>query len=149
MFLIPSHWSKHQHYKERFPPWIKLHRSLLDNIDFYALPDNSKVLLFQLWLIASEDKQGIIKADSTMLAFRLHSDSTKIATALSPLIYSGFMLASDTIADCLQLAVSEQRRDISEREKNKPVDKFENQTQEPNPLADRITKLGEKMRVAK
>ena len=149
MFLVPSHWSKHQHYKDRCPPWIKLYRKILDNMDFYSLPDNSKVLLFQLWLIASEDKQGIINADSTVLAFRLHSDSTKIANAITPLIDSGFFLASNTIAECLQLARAEESRDISEREKNKPVDKFENQTQEQNPLADRITKLGEKMRVAK
>ena len=33
MALIPKNWSQFQHYKGRRPPWIKLHRALLDEDD--------------------------------------------------------------------------------------------------------------------
>ena len=34
MSTTPKNWSDFQHYKERNPPWIRLHRSLLDNFEW-------------------------------------------------------------------------------------------------------------------
>jgi len=40
-----KNWHKFQHYKHRNPPWIKLHRGLLDDPEWFALSgDASKVL---------------------------------------------------------------------------------------------------------
>jgi hypothetical protein len=44
---------KHQHYKNRNPPWIKLHRSTLSDYAFGCLQDASKAHLMLLWLLAS------------------------------------------------------------------------------------------------
>jgi hypothetical protein len=38
-WLTIKNWSEFQHYKDRNPPWIKLHRALLDDYAFAALPD--------------------------------------------------------------------------------------------------------------
>lgn len=46
-------WDEFQHYKDRTPPWIKLHNSLLENYDFECLPDASKAHLLCIWLLAS------------------------------------------------------------------------------------------------
>lgn len=45
---------KHQHYKERCPPWIKLHRSILQDYEFCELPDTSKLQLVLIFLLASQ-----------------------------------------------------------------------------------------------
>jgi hypothetical protein len=37
MKLIPKNWGKFQHYKDRCPPWIKLHRDLLNDREFLHL----------------------------------------------------------------------------------------------------------------
>ena len=47
-------WEQFQHYKDRRPPWIKLHQSLADDFEFHNLPDYSKVQLVSLWILASK-----------------------------------------------------------------------------------------------
>ncbi|NKE69865.1 hypothetical protein [Candidatus Manganitrophus noduliformans] len=44
---------KFQHYKDRNPPWIKLHNTLLDSYEFGCLQDASKAHLLLIWLLAS------------------------------------------------------------------------------------------------
>lgn len=46
-------WETFQHYKDRNPPWIKLHNHLLDNYEFECLPDASKAHLLCIWMLAS------------------------------------------------------------------------------------------------
>ena len=49
-----KNWSKFQHYKNRNPPWIRLHVEILDDYkadgtenDFHALPDKDKLTLMR------------------------------------------------------------------------------------------------------
>lgn len=53
-YLSIKNYAKHQHYKDRRPPWIKLHVSLLDDYDFILLPDEMKGHLMLLWALASQ-----------------------------------------------------------------------------------------------
>ncbi len=108
MKLKPKNWDKFQHYKDRCPPWIKLHRDLLNDRIFASLPIASKALAPLLWLLASESKDGSFDADSEELAFRLHIASKEIAEGLKPLIDKGFFVdASTMLAPCLQDAIPE------------------------------------------
>ena len=34
MVITPNNWGELQHYKDRSPPWIKLHKKLLDNFEW-------------------------------------------------------------------------------------------------------------------
>jgi hypothetical protein len=45
---------KHQHYKKRRPPWVKLHAEVLDDYEFLRLPDASKSHFMLIWLLASK-----------------------------------------------------------------------------------------------
>ncbi len=90
MRLIPNRWSEFQHYKDRAPPWIRLHRKLLDNKDFHRLPVESRALAPMLWLLASESVDGVIEATFDDLAFRLRSDERSIEQAIRPLVERGF-----------------------------------------------------------
>jgi hypothetical protein len=103
MKLIPKNWASFQHYKDRAPPWIKLHKDLLDDRKFQCLPVASRALAPMLWLLASESKDGSFDGSVEELAFRLRCTEKEIQTGLSPLIDKGFFLkaqdASDTLAD--------------------------------------------------
>ena len=107
MLITPKNWLDFQHYKNRRPPWIKLYRTLLDDVEFHCLPDASKALAIMLWLLASEHESGSINADNKALAFRLRTTPQKIATSLKPLIDGGFFIASTTLATRLQDAIPE------------------------------------------
>lgn len=108
MKLIPKNWSTFQHYKDRSPPWIKLHKELLTNYDYACLPLASKAIAPLLWLLASESRSGEIDMTKEELSFRLHIDQKSIMDGLKPLIQKGFFTdASMTLAKCKQDAIPE------------------------------------------
>ena len=108
MILVPKNWAKHQHYKDRLPPWIKLHRDLLTDRDFMTLPTASKALAPLMWLLASESKDGRFTATLEELQFRLHISKQDYDSGLKPLIDKGFFIvASKMLADCKQVAIPE------------------------------------------
>lgn len=106
--ITPKNWRDFQHYKDRSPPWIRLHRKLLDDKDFHRLPVESRALAPMLWLLAAESVDGSINADTDDLAFRLRTTELAIRSALDPLLERGFFVveqdASNALADCKQLA---------------------------------------------
>lgn len=83
-------WDKYQHYKDRNPPWIKLHVRLLNDKAFMALADASKGLLMLLWVLASEDN-GCFPEDLGDVAFRLRRECLT-RKDLKPLVDSGFII---------------------------------------------------------
>lgn len=52
-------WDDFQHYKHRDPPWVKLHRKLLDNFAWSRLPDVNKGHLVGIWLLAGRHDNRI------------------------------------------------------------------------------------------
>ena len=123
MMLRPKNWSEYQHYKDRNPPWIKLHRDLLNDRDFMCLPIASKAIAPLLWLLASEAKNGEFNADVVELAFRLRMTTKEVNDGLKPLISKGFFVdASGVLADCKQLAIPETETE-TETEKETEIKK--------------------------
>jgi hypothetical protein len=105
MRITPKNWGEFQHYKDRDPPWIKLHKKLLTNYEFFQLPVASRALAPCLWLLASEYEGGVIDASLAKLAFRLHMSEAELAEALQPLLESDlFEIDSEALAPCKQSA---------------------------------------------
>src|SRR5690554_7892339 len=106
MIIVPKNWGSFQHYKDRSPKWIKLHRSILDDYDFHCLPVASKALAPLLWLLASEVDNGHIVCNWDKLAFRLRVTQSECKEAVNSLIGSGFFRmvqdASSVLADSKQ-----------------------------------------------
>jgi hypothetical protein len=103
-----KNWADFQHYKNRAPPWIKLHRGILDNYEFHCLPVASKALAPCIWLLAAESNDGSVCIAPEFLAFRLRMTEQEAKEALIPLIEKGFLLvASNVLADCKQSACLE------------------------------------------
>ncbi len=116
MILTPKNWKSFQHYKDRAPSWIKLHKGLLDDFDFACLPVASKALAPMLWLLASEYEEGKIDASLDELAFRLRMTRGDFADALSPLVQGKFFYASEVLAEPEQNACLE-KEDIGKRKR--------------------------------
>jgi hypothetical protein len=130
MKLIPKNWSLFQHYKDRCPPWIKLHRDLLNNRDFICLPTASKALAPMMWLLASESKNGIFDASIAELEFRLRMPASEIKIGIKSLIEKGFFIDADTLlAPCLHDATPETEREAeTETKKETKTEKKERAT---------------------
>ena len=108
MLLQPKNWAVFQHYKDRCPPWIKLHRDLLNDRVFMCLPLASKALAPLLWLLASESKDGTFDGSLDELVFRLHITPKEYEDGIKPLIHKGFfVVASGVLADSYQVAIPE------------------------------------------
>lgn len=119
--ITVKNWSRFQHYKQRRPPWIKLHRELLDDFAFACLPLASQALAPRLWLLASEADDGSFPDDVPLLVFRLHCTEDDLLSAIKPLIEKGFLScshdASVLLASRKQEAHPEKRR-VEERNDN-------------------------------
>jgi len=90
-----KNWEKFQHYKDRAPKWIKLHRSILDDKAFMTMRPDLQALLLLLWVLASEgDGDGEVPSDCEDLAFRLRRKVTP--ADVTELINRGFLVSDGT-----------------------------------------------------
>jgi hypothetical protein len=62
-------WNKFQHFRDRKPPWIKLYRDVLDDLEWHELDPVAAKCLTMIWLIASETDGNL--PTTKKLAFRL------------------------------------------------------------------------------
>jgi hypothetical protein len=134
MQLKPKNWDVFQHYKDRCPPWIKLHRDLLNNRDYICLPLASKALAPLLWLLASESKDGVFDASTEELVFRLRMTGSEVIDGVKPLIDKGFfVIASGVLAERKQVAIPE-REGETETETEKETKREKKATVVAHPL---------------
>jgi hypothetical protein len=123
MLLQPKNWAVFQHYKDRCPPWIKLHRDLLNDRAFMRLPIASKAVAPMLWLLASESKDGVFDGSLDELVFRLHITDKEYQAGVKPLIDNNFFtVVSGVLAERLQDAIPETERETeAETKKEKKI----------------------------
>ena len=95
-FLQVKNWETFQHYKRRNPPWLKLHRALLDDYAFCALPDANKAHLMLLWLYASQNN-GLIPVDIPFLERKVSC----IGIDIDLLIERGFLIPQTSASNAL------------------------------------------------
>src|SRR3990167_2440724 len=92
MALKIKGWARFQHFRDRKPPWIKLYRDLLDDIQWHELDAEAAKVLVSMWLIASET-DGILPTLKE-LSFRLRVNEKVIKSNVSKL---GHWLIQDDI----------------------------------------------------
>lgn len=122
-FLFVKNWTKFQHYRDRDPPWIKLHKSLLDDYEFCRLQDASKLHLIMLWLYAARNN-GRMPNDPEFLRNKL---SLSKPPDLKLLIEKGFLIveqdASVMLSPRLQDAMPEGEGETYKQEAETEVDR--------------------------
>jgi len=80
-----KNWSKFQHFKDRKPPWVKLYRDVLDDMEWYELDPLACKVLVMCWLIASENEGRL--PTSKNLAFRLRMTEKQTIDCLNKLFH--------------------------------------------------------------
>lgn len=125
-----KNWKDFQHFKDRNPPWIKLHKKILEQRDIMMISDCSFRILIGLWILASEDenKDGVLPSIED-IAFRLRRSTNEINEALQEL--KPFLIISDikTISERYQGDIPETETYSKETEKETEkeyIDGFEN-----------------------
>lgn len=126
-YLRVKNWETHQHYKDRSPPWIKLHREVLDDYELSCLQDASKLHLILIWVLSSQ-LNNRIPNDPEWVAKKIGAASK---VNLKELIDKGFLIleqsASSPLAEC-----SPERETEGETETDKKIytKKFKNDFEE-------------------
>jgi len=138
-YLTIKNWKNHQHYKDRDPPWIKLHRSLLNDYTFLRLQDASKLHLILIWLFASQSG-GRIPNDTKFIQQRIGCSSPP---NLKVLIESGFLIveqdASKTLADCKQSAMPETETETETEAYKEETEAKRESEEKVSPKGSRLT----------
>lgn len=96
--LKVRNWEQFQHYKDRNPPWIKLHFALLSSEDWVTLDDASKLLAVVCMLVASRNN-GMIPNNPAYLKRVACLDRLP---KLKPLIDCGFLEIPQADASAVQ-----------------------------------------------
>lgn len=105
-------WSKFQHFKDRKPPWVKLYRELLDDMEWHELDPVAAKALVMIWLIASETGGDL--PEEKKLAFRLRVSEEKCKSLISKLSQWLEHSDNDVISDCHQSDRLETERETEE-----------------------------------
>jgi hypothetical protein len=106
MSIRIKNWDEFQHYKDRNPPWIKLHRRLLNDRQFFSLDGDCVKTLVLLWMLAADTKDGTLPPIED-IAFRLRLDSGLLACQISKLNHWVILDDSDMLADRYHGAIPE------------------------------------------
>jgi hypothetical protein len=113
-----KNWSEYQHYKDRCPPWIKLHHAMLTSEIWVMGNDATRALIIASMLLASrnEKQDGSFNGDPEYVKRFAYLNTSP---NFKPLIDYNFieLLQDDSavLADC----DTEKRREEAEKEKEK------------------------------
>jgi hypothetical protein len=124
-----KNWSHFQHFKDRRPPWIKLYRDILDDIQWHSLDANASKVLVMCWLIASES-DGYLP-DIKTLAFRLRMSEKDTKDCVIKLSHWVEQDDIGVISERYQDAIPETERETEteKRQRATPVAKPDGVTQ--------------------
>lgn len=125
-YFRPRNWEKFQHYGNRQPPWIKLHRQLLRDYDFLSLTETQQAQLIKIWLLYADYGRPLPLA-SSFLGASLGSPPQVIGRSLKVLISSKFIeLCSKDASAVLAPILQEVEKEIdTEEEKETPISPLE------------------------
>jgi hypothetical protein len=115
-------WNLFQHYKDRNPPWIKLHYDLLSSKDWVLLDDASKLLAVVCMLVASRN-DGYVPNDPEFIQRVAY---LKKKVDLKPLLECGFLEvdASDRKRMLADDTTEERREEERQRKGEIPFEVF-------------------------
>ena len=123
-----KNWSEFQHYKDRNPPWIKLHNHLLDDYEFEMLGDAAKGHLLCIWMLASRTKNEM-PYDDKWVAKKIGASSK---VNLEALVSAGFLIVERDASNMLQesghvatasVPSEEKRREEAEKRQRREEEK--------------------------
>lgn len=93
-----ANWREFQNYKDRHPPWIKLHQArLLDKPQWRRLHGSAAKLLVDLWMLAAGTEDGALTLRLEDLAYRVRTVDDEVLADLLALEGSEFVELSPAL----------------------------------------------------
>jgi len=111
-FLVPKNWSNFQHYKNRNPPWIKLHRGCLMDPAFLRLDVFGRSLCPMLWILASTYTDGHIPYSIEDIAVVLRVTDAECLKGIKSLLDKGLFQIIEVDASTMQADASNLQADV-------------------------------------
>ena len=120
-YITIEHWERHQHYKDRRPPWIKLEIEIIEEFDadgnfkkFHPMPDDAKLTFICLLCFRANFNEKIPFKDEEWLAKQLGIKTIN----LQPLVNAGYIsIDSNSVAKPEQKCSTSAKSDTPERER--------------------------------
>ena len=103
--ICVKNWSKYQSYKDRRPPWIRFHRTILDDFTFQSMTADARALLPMLWLLACEHEDpvsGLIPYSYEEIEFRLRMRNGSVTNLIQELQDADFIECIESVTKPLQ-----------------------------------------------
>lgn len=115
-----KNWQDFQHYKDRAPPWIKLHNTLLTSEVWVMGNDATRALVVASMLLASRNNanDGTFNGDPEYVKRFAYLNSTP---DFKPLIKYGFVELVQDASTMLASCNTEERREEEKREEPAPA----------------------------
>ena len=121
-------WSEYQHYKDRCPPWIKLHQSLMSSEVWIMANDATRCLLIASMVLASKSCDGSFNGDAEYVKRYGHLNAKP---DFKPLLSIGFLEIIEDASTALASSAStvlafarsreERREETEERRDREPL----------------------------
>lgn len=108
-------WGKYQHYKNRNPPWIKLHREILTSRMWVGSSDETRVLALSCMLLAAASDNSIPMDPAYMKRVAYLNKPPN----LKPLIDIGFIEIIDNNDTCKQMLADARPEKEKEKEESR------------------------------
>lgn len=93
-YLAVKNYERFQHYKDRRPPWIKYHVSLLDDYELCHMSYGAQLVYDRLLLIAARTDNNIPN-DPEHISRDVRIDTETVTDALQNLLDAGFLVVSE------------------------------------------------------
>jgi len=103
--ICVKNWSKYQSYKDRRPPWIRFHRTILDDFTFQSMTAEARAFLPMLWLLACEHEDpvsGLIPYSYEEIEFRLRMRKGSVTSLIQELQAADFIECIESVTNPLQ-----------------------------------------------
>jgi len=112
-YLTVPNLDLHQHYKDRRPPWMKLHATLLQDYEFSTLTDAEKYQIIALWLLATQLDNKLPDNEDWLKA---KIQASKINLSKFKALHMLEQHASNTLAPCKRDAIAETYKEETYKE---------------------------------
>ncbi len=129
-FLVPKNWSNFQHYKNRNPPWIKLHRGCLMDPAFLRLDVFGRSLCPMLWILASTYTDGHIPYSIEDIAVVLRVSDAECLKGVKSLLDKGLFKIVEVDASNMQADASNMQADVCKTVPREREEKRREETEE-------------------
>lgn len=116
-FIQIVNWATHQHYKDRNPPWIKLHRELLTSETWVSSSNDDRVLAIAIMMLASECGNKI-PANARYIQRRAYLDKEPDLSGLIALNFIEIIEENDDASKPQASARPETETENRDREQN-------------------------------